>query len=79
MSNVTFGAGLRGDFQYRVQGLGYEILDTHGADGSTNVTYKLQFATLYSKYVYINRPHTADNQSYNIFGSSSITAMEIAA
>ena len=54
MSNVTFGAGLRGSFQYRVLGLGYQILDAHGADGSTNVTYKLQWASLYqSKTVYI--------------------------
>ena len=80
MSNVTFGAGLRGSFQYRVLGLGYQILDAHGADGSTNVTYKLQWASLYqSKTVFVNRPYTADNQSYNIFGSSTITAMEIAA
>ena len=80
MSNVTFGVGLRGSFEYRVQGLGYQIEDTHGADGSTNVTYKLQWASLYqSKTVYVNRPHTLDNYSYNILGSSTITAMEVAA
>ena len=79
MSNVTFGTGLRGYFEYRVQGLGYHILDTHGADGSTAVTYKIQWASLFNtNTIYLNRPHTADNNAYNIFGSSTITAMEVA-
>tara|TARA_B100000282_G_scaffold261623_1_gene210672 strand:+ start:227 stop:823 length:597 start_codon:yes stop_codon:yes gene_type:complete len=79
--NVTFGAGSGQDNdQYRVRTVSYSILDTHGADGSTNVTYKLQWASVYqSYYIYLNRPNNVDNQSYNMFGSSTITAMEIAA
>ncbi len=80
MTNCTFGVGLRGSFQFRTQSAGYQILDTHGADGSTNVTYKLQWAGVYqSKTVYINRPHQTDDQSYTLFGTSTITAMEVAA
>ena len=30
-------------------------------------------------YIYLNRPHNADNNSYNLFGSSTITAMEVSA
>ena len=80
MTNSTFGVGLRGSFQFRTQSAGYHILDTHGADGSTNVTYKLQWAGVYqSKTVYINRPHQTDDQSYTLYGTSTITAMEVAA
>ena len=78
--NVTFGAGTGQDNdQYRVRTVAYSILDTHGANGSTNVTYKVQYASVYqSYYVYLNRPNNVDNQSYNMFGSSTITAMEVA-
>ena len=80
MTNCTFGVGLRGSFQFRTQSVGYQILDTHGANGSTNVTYKLQWAGVYqTKNVYINRPSQIDDQSYTLFGTSTITAMEIAA
>ena len=80
MTNSTFGVGLRGSFQFRTQSAGYQILDTHGADGSTNVTYKLQWAGVYqSKTVYINRPHQTDDQSYTLYGTSTKTAIEVAA
>ena len=81
MSNVTFGAGTGQDNdQFRVRTVSYSILDTHGANGSTSVTYKLQWASVYYDYsIYLNKPHNADNQSYNLFGSSTITAMEVSA
>tara|TARA_R100000655_G_scaffold52676_3_gene90507 strand:+ start:1552 stop:2157 length:606 start_codon:yes stop_codon:yes gene_type:complete len=79
-SNTTFGVGLRADFHFRTQSVGYQFLDTHGADGSTNVTYKLQWAGLYlSQAVYINRPQQTDNDTYTLYGTSTITAMEVAA
>jgi len=80
MSNITFGTvqGQSGNNNFRVRSASYSILDTHGANGSTNVTYKLQFASLYAtRHIYINRPYTADNNAYNIFGSSTITAIEV--
>ena len=79
--NVTFGAGSGQDNdQYRVRTVSYSIFDTHGANGSTNVTYKLQWKSAYqSYYIYLNRPNNVDNQSYNFFGSSTLTAMEVAA
>ena len=80
MSNLTFGSGSINltDVNYRVKAVSYSILDTHGADGSTNVTYKLQWASAYNTAnIYLNRPFTADNNAYNFFGSSTITAMEV--
>ena len=79
MSNVTFGAGTGQDNDnYRVRTVSYSILDAHGADGSTNVTYKLQWASVYNTAnIYLNRPFTADNNAYNLFGSSTITAIEV--
>ena len=79
--NVTFGAGTGQDNdQYRVRTVSHSILDTHGANGSTNVTYKLQWASVYqSYYVYLNRPNNVDNNAYNMFGTSTLTAMEVAA
>ena len=51
MSNVTFGAGTGQDNdQYIVRTVYYSILDTHGANGSTSVTYKLQWASVYQNY-----------------------------
>ena len=81
MSNITFGAGTGQDNDnYRVRTVSYSILDTHGANGSTSVTYKLQWASVYNTAnIYLNRPHTADDNAYNLFGSSTITAMEVSA
>ena len=82
MTNVTFGAGLKnGNFQFHTASVGYQILDTHGADGSTNVVYKLQWSrqSNSSKTLYINRPAQTDDQSYTLYGTSTITAIEVAA
>ena len=65
--------------QYGVQSAAWQFLDTHGANGSTAVVYKIMFASVYYGYTsYINRPHNADNNAYNMFGSSTITIQEVA-
>ena len=61
----------------------YGFLDTHGADGSTPVTYKLQWITPYSQQptLYLNRSGSGStNYSYtpNYF-ASTLTVMEVAA
>ena len=81
MTNVTFGVGLKsGNFEFHTASVGYQILDTHGADGSTNVVYKLQWSrqSNSSRTLYINRPAQTDNQSYTLYGTSTITAIEVA-
>tara|TARA_B100000378_G_scaffold109391_2_gene87695 strand:- start:168 stop:740 length:573 start_codon:yes stop_codon:yes gene_type:complete len=57
------------------------FLDTHGADGSTAVTYKLRWKSPYQQYIYLNRSHTgsANNQYDPNYSVSTITAMEVAA
>ena len=82
MTNVTFGVGLdSGNFVFHAASVGYQILDTHGADGSTNVVYKLQWSrqSNSSRTLYINRSHQTDDQSYTLYGTSTITAIEVAA
>ena len=81
MSNISFGGFQeQSNSQYGVQSAAWQYLDTHGANGSTAVVYKIQFASVYYGYTsYINRPHVADNNAYNMFGSSTITTQEIAA
>jgi len=81
-TNVTFGVGLKnGSFEFHTASVGYQILDTHGADGSTNVVYKLQWSrqSNSSRTLYINRSHQTDDQSYTLYGTSTITAIEVAA
>ncbi len=61
--------------------LDYGFLDTHGADGSTAVTYKLRWISPYSQYIYLNRSHTgSSNQTTEPnYLASTITVMEVAA
>ena len=61
--------------------LDYGYLDTHGADGSTAVTYKLRWISPYSQYIYLNRSHTGSSNSTNEpnYLASTITVMEVAA
>tara|TARA_B100000131_G_scaffold321786_1_gene373748 strand:- start:28954 stop:29619 length:666 start_codon:yes stop_codon:yes gene_type:complete len=59
----------------------FGFLDTHGADGSTAVTYKLQFISPYGVNIYLNR---AGNAHSNTTGEanyhcSTLTVMEVAA
>ena len=63
--------------------LDYGFLDTHGADGSTAVTYKLQWISSYPQQptIYLNRSGAGSgNYTYepNYF-ASTITVMEVAA
>ena len=58
----------------------FGFLDTHGADGSTAVTYKLQFISPYGVDIYLNR---AGNAHGNTVGEanyhcSTLTVMEVA-
>ena len=80
MSNISFGGFQeQSNSQYGVQSAAWQFLDTHGANGSTAVVYKIMFASVYYGYTsYINRPHNADNNAYNMFGSSTITIQEVA-
>ena len=57
------------------------FLDTHGADGSTAVTYKLQWKSPYEQYIYLNRNHAGhgNNSNESNYLSSTITVMEVAA
>ena len=54
-------------------------LDTHGADGSTAVTYKLQWQVSYSSgnTIYLNRSHSDSDSSFCSRGSSSIVLQEV--
>tara|TARA_B100000287_G_C20434374_1_gene702908 strand:- start:314 stop:838 length:525 start_codon:yes stop_codon:yes gene_type:complete len=61
----------------------YKFLDTHGANGSTAVTYKLQWISPYSQQptFYLNRSGSASgNYVYSPnYMASTITVMEVAA
>ena len=54
-------------------------LDTHGANGSTAVTYKLQWQVSYSSgnTIYLNRSHNDSDASFCSRGSSSIVLQEV--
>ena len=61
----------------------YGFLDTHGADGSTAVTYKLRWITPYPQQaqLYLNRSASVSGDyvySPNYF-ASTLTVMEVAA
>ena len=59
----------------------FGFLDTHGADGSTAVTYKLQWMSPYQQYIYLNRSHSGSGNTTNEsnYLASTITVMEVAA
>ncbi len=54
-------------------------LDTHGANGSTAVTYKLQWQVSYSSgnTIYLNRSHSDSDSPFCSRGSSSIVLQEV--
>lgn len=65
---------------YKLWSVTNEFLDTHGADGSTDVTYKLQWReTRSSDTIWLNKTVAGDLGDSNISTASTITAMEIAA
>ena len=81
-TNASFG-GFQGqdNDQYGVQTAAWQYLDSPSSTSA--LTYKLQWASVYqpggSYHIYLNRPLNADGNAYNIFGVSSVTAMEVAA
>ncbi len=60
--------------------MGINHLDTHGADGSTAVTYKVQFNSHDSGAMKMNASHSdTNNANSGCRAVSAITAMEIGA
>ena len=59
---------------------GGSFLDTHGANGSTAVTYKLQiYVATPGRTSRINRSHSESDDRYFARTASEITVMEVAA
>ena len=81
--NATFGYATpsSADGDYKIYSVAYQILDTPSYTLGDTITYKLQCAsnTIGSVPLFINRPERTDNGAYIIGGSSTITAMEVAA
>jgi len=75
LSNFDYSSG-----NDKVDSMVGQFLDTHGANGSTSVTYKLQMYVATPGWTSrVNRSQsTADTRSWGR-GASSITVMEIAA
>ena len=64
---------------YKLWSATTEFLDTHGANGSTDVTYKLQWREIRSNdYIYLNKTY-ASTGDWSITGISTMTVMEIGA
>ena len=73
--NLSCGSDNYESFSYAMT-----YLDTHSADGSTAVNYKLQFnSATNSGEVSLNRSYTDSNNAYTGRYASTITAMEIGA
>ena len=82
MTNASFGGFQeQGNSQFGVQTAAWQYLDSPSSTSA--LTYKLQWSSVYQPggtyQIYLNRPYNADNNAYNIFGVSSVTAMEVAA
>ena len=80
--NVSFGGFQeQGNSQFGVQTAVWQYLDSPSSTSA--LTYKLQWSSIYqpggSYHIYLNRPLNADGGTYNLFGTSSVTAMEVAA
>ena len=55
------------------------IYDTHGANGSTQVTYKIQLGRQNASYdVFIGRSYSGSDNTYSSSRSTTMTIMEIA-
>ena len=82
MTNASFGGYQEQDnSQFGVSTAVWQYLDSPSSTSA--LTYKLQWSSVYQPggtyQFYLNRPYNADNNAYNIFGVSSVTAMEVAA
>ena len=77
--NATFGLSCGNDNNdfYKLHSGAYQILDSPSTTSA--ITYKIQVNAYDSRTFYLNRPHNDNNQSYIYGGTSSITAMEVAA
>ena len=80
-SQTAAALGVGGDndnFQYKLEHTGLEFLDSPATTSAT--TYKLQQQSTGGPGTntwYLNRPHNADNGSYIVHGTSSMTVQEI--
>ena len=77
--NGAFGAacGNNDNDFYKLHNASFTILDT--PPSASQITYKIQVYSYDSKTFYLNRPYDNTNYAYIHGGSSSITAMEVAA
>ena len=66
-----------GDSTYMEGGVFYEFLDSPST--TSEVTYKLQWQTFSNTNIYLNRSGSTSTAEWNKSGSSTITAMEVAA
>ena len=79
-TNVSFSTFITNNSSsaYGLRNGSFEFLDSPSS--SSSLTYKIQFASIFNSHtVYINRGYTTDNSAMNMFASSSITVMEVAA
>ena len=79
-TNASFGTQVinTGSAQYGLRTANFEFLDSPSSTSA--LTYKIQWASVYQSYTsYINRPYIVNDQTFNIYASSSITIMEVAA
>jgi hypothetical protein len=72
---VTFSLTATED-AYRVTPASFTFLDTT-VDTTEELTYKLQWNSYNNIALYLNRPHTMDNNTYSMTTTSTITVMEI--
>ena len=78
-TNASFGTQCinTGSAQYGLRTGNFEFLDTPSSTSA--LTYKIQWASVYQSYTsYINRPYSVNDQTFNIYASSSITVYEVA-
>ena len=79
-TNASFGTQAinTGSAQYGLRTANFEFLDSPSSTSA--LTYKIQWASVYQSYTsYINRPYSVNDQTFNIYASSSITVYEVSA
>ena len=77
MVNCTFANSGTGS-SYYVEAVTFSVLDS--PNSTSELTYKVQLGKGDNSYqLYINRPGTLDNNTYNSCASSTLTVMEVSA